>query len=135
MKKILILCFVAFQSCLPKNDKLEGNWYACDHNGNYQELLIKKDSLRLVLSVGHATSWANYKIKSDTLYILNSTEWRDSTKAILGFNTDNTLSIKFTNTNYTTVYRPLNKVVKNPDKYRELIFETKNRARKSECNK
>jgi hypothetical protein len=134
VKKNVLLCFITLQSCLSEKDRLEGNWYACDENGNYKELLIKKDSLRYVLSLGYASRWANYKIKSDTLYILNSTEWRDSTKAILQFNSDNTFSMKYTDSNSATTYRPLNQTVKQSDKYSELISQTKLRAEKSECS-
>ena len=134
MKKIILLCFITMQSCLSEKNRLEGNWYACDENGDYKELLIKEDSLRYVFSVGYASGWANYKIKSDTLYILNSTEWRDSTKAILQFNSDKTFSMKYTNSNSATIYRPLNQTVKQTDKYSELISQTKLRAEKSECS-
>ena len=113
-----------------------GSWYACSEEGFYVELHIKNQTLKYSSIDSFVTSPFPFKFNGDTLEYADNYTFKDSIaerKALINFEGENCLKMYFDETKELWTWYRIEGKIENFEDEKELIINTKKRAKKYKC--
>lgn len=131
---ILFLCYGC--NFNQTQNRFTGSWYACSEEGFYVELHIKNQTLKYSSIDSFVTSPFPFEFNGDTLEYADNYTFKDSIaerKAHINFESENCMNMYFDETKELWTWYRIEEKIKDFEADKELIINTKKRAKKYGC--
>lgn len=137
---LFIILLLALQSCSLENEAINfaGNWSGCVREGDYIEMLVKKNQYRYSTGTGLVTNWKEFKIEGDTVYYFNNDPNMDSlitVKSRIQYIRKNKMKLKFSETGEVWRLKRIEEAIPDLENRANIIKGTQTRSLSAPCTK